>query len=471
MKKQDILARCLADVQSGRATVEDCLRRHPHLEPELRPLLEIALRIRPVGTPASEDFKDRARRHLVETMRMDAVNARARPSQRHRLVMRVATGLAGALVTGALTTTGVVYAAQTSLPGDTLYPVKTAAENVQLTLTLNHEQKAFLHLKLAQRRIDEVATLAESRPEADVAAPAQAAARELDSSVAEMGRSLAPVTQTFAQQLWYTSFRQQVVLDGLMATASPEVRPTLQQTIDVLNRSKLIAGVTYDNGAFLDARPSVQDEAIEANRFEVTGTLSTVNDQTWRVDGVTLSGVTYPGKPPAASTRVRIAGVASNGRLFVTSVDAEESGATHISVAGVFQGATGDGTMWKIGGIAVPVANNSTAPPIGNDLWIKVTTVPGGAVSVSQVDGVGSADKGVRVEGTLSRVDEGSGTITIMRAGIRVKVYASQAVIVTDDRVQLSLADLKEHRGAAVRVSGVYREDKSLHAREVTIKR
>jgi len=470
MKKQDILARCLADVESGRATVEDCLGRYPRLEGELRPLLEIALSIRPVGVPASEEFKERVRRRLVETMRTDAVNASARLSRRHRFAMRVATGVAGALVIGTLATTGTVYAAQTSLPGDALYPVKTTAEHVQLTLTLNHEQKAFLHLKLAQRRIDEVAALAERRPDADATAPAQAAARELDSSVAEMGRSLAPATQAFAQQLWYASFHQQVVLDGLMATASPEVQSTLQQTIDVLNRSKLIAGVTYDNGAFLDARPSVQDEAIEANRFEVTGTLSTVDDQTWQVDGVTLSGVTYAGKPPATNTRVRIAGVASNGRVFVTSVDAEESAATHISVAGVFQGASGDGTTWKIGGIAVPVTGNSTAPPMGNALWIKVTTAQGGEVSVSQVDAFDSADNGVRIEGTLNRVDEGSGTITIMRAGIKVKVYASQAVIVTNDRLQMSLADLKQHRGSEVRVSGVYREDSLLHAREVGLK-
>ncbi len=469
MKKQDILARCLTDVQSGRATVDDCLARYPRLAGELRPLLEIAINVRPVGAPASEEFKKRVRRHLVETMRIDGVKIGVRSARRHRFALRVATGLAGTLIVSALGTAGTVYAAQTSLPGDTLYPVKTTAEQVQLALTLNHEQKAFLHLKLANRRIDEVAALTERRPEADVAAPAQAAAEQLDSSVAEMGRSLAPVTQSFAQRLSSTSFQQQVVLDGLMTTAAPEVQPALQSTIDVLRRSKLIADVTYDNGAFLDAQPSVQDETIEADRFEVTGTLTAVNDQTWHVDGVTLNDVTYAGKPPAANTRVRITGVARDGRVFVTRVDAEQSAAAHVSVTGVFQGASGNGTMWNVGGIMVPVADNGTAPPVGNNLHIKGTD-QAGVVNVSQLEVRQSTEKGVQIEGKLSRVDQGSGAITLMQAGVKVRVYTGKAVITGGDNDRLSLADLKGSEGADVRVSGVYRQFGSLHARGVNVR-
>jgi hypothetical protein len=127
MKKQDILARCLADVQSGRVTLDDCLSRYPDLEAELRPLLEIALSIRPVAAPASEEFKERVRRHLVATMRLDGARAGARPARRHRPAPRSSTGLVGSLVLAALGTVGTVYATQTSLPGDTLYPTFVAA--------------------------------------------------------------------------------------------------------------------------------------------------------------------------------------------------------------------------------------------------------------------------------------------------------------------------------------------------------
>jgi hypothetical protein len=48
------------------------------------------------------------------------------------------------------------------LPGDTLYPVKTATEKVQGFFTLGSEAKANFHMKLAQRRLNELKLLAES---------------------------------------------------------------------------------------------------------------------------------------------------------------------------------------------------------------------------------------------------------------------------------------------------------------------
>src|SRR5208283_2770588 len=49
-----------------------------------------------------------------------------------------------------------VYAAQSSTPGSTLYPVKTGVENIQLALTTSPVAKARLYLHLAQRRINEM---------------------------------------------------------------------------------------------------------------------------------------------------------------------------------------------------------------------------------------------------------------------------------------------------------------------------
>jgi len=468
MKRQDILAQCLADIESGRLTPDDCLERHPDLAGELRPLVEIARTIRPVGPPATAEFRARLRRHLLDVMQLDAAKASARPLRRHRVFLRAATGLAGTLILAALGTAGTVYAAQASLPGDTLYPVKTAAERVQLTLTLNHEQKAFLHLKLVQRRIDEVAGLATRRPEADASAPALAAAEALDSSVEEIRQSVPLVTQPFAQRLSYASFRQQVALDELTLAASPATQSTLQSTIAVLRRGKLIADVVYGNSAFLGTRPSVLDETLEADRFEVAGKLTAVDDHTWRVDGMTLEKVAYGGKPPAADARVRVTGIVRDGLVFVTSVAPEPAPAAQVTIAGVFQGASGDGTVWNVGGIAVPVTGTGTAPPVGKDLQIKGVTRDG-VLNVSQLETRDLVGEGVHIEATLSRVDQGSGAITLLLNGVRVKVYVSQATILASDRNELSLAGLKEHEGAEVRVSGVYRDDGSLRVREVSV--
>ena len=42
MKKEEILAICIEEIRSGKSAVEDCIRRYPALEKELRALLEIA---------------------------------------------------------------------------------------------------------------------------------------------------------------------------------------------------------------------------------------------------------------------------------------------------------------------------------------------------------------------------------------------------------------------------------------------
>ena len=54
-----------------------------------------------------------------------------------------------------LVTVGVIGAAQNSLPGDFLYPIKTAVEKTQLTFTPGEANKTKLSIKLATQRMDE----------------------------------------------------------------------------------------------------------------------------------------------------------------------------------------------------------------------------------------------------------------------------------------------------------------------------
>ena len=53
MKKEEILAICIDEIQSGRSTIEDCIRRYPAVGKELRSLLEIALCLKPDDTVPS----------------------------------------------------------------------------------------------------------------------------------------------------------------------------------------------------------------------------------------------------------------------------------------------------------------------------------------------------------------------------------------------------------------------------------
>ncbi len=69
--------------------------------------------------------------------------------------------LAIVLVLGTMTG-GTVYASQDALPGQPLYGVKIASEKVSVALKGDKAEKADLHLKYAQRRVDELQALINS---------------------------------------------------------------------------------------------------------------------------------------------------------------------------------------------------------------------------------------------------------------------------------------------------------------------
>lgn len=69
-----------------------------------------------------------------------------------------ASFLAILLVLGSFS--GVAFASQSSLPGDTLYDVKLFTEDTRVFLTQDEIEKAILHLKFAQARLNELNNLA-----------------------------------------------------------------------------------------------------------------------------------------------------------------------------------------------------------------------------------------------------------------------------------------------------------------------
>ncbi len=70
-----------------------------------------------------------------------------------------AVALAIIILITSLATIGVISAAQNSLSGDFLYPVKTVLERTQLTFTPSQESKTKLSIKFATQRMDEFTQL------------------------------------------------------------------------------------------------------------------------------------------------------------------------------------------------------------------------------------------------------------------------------------------------------------------------
>jgi len=162
---EDVLAQCLSDIETGRATVEQCLARYPEHAQSLRPLLRTALAVR--TTPAVEPSA--SFQAAAETRMMNLIAARrsaaaqrsgtpvpAKPAHHWRPVfvkVTVAVLLACSLLGG------TAYAAKDSLPDSPLYPVKRAVEQVQVAVAPGDVRKARVFVRLMDQRAIETAAM------------------------------------------------------------------------------------------------------------------------------------------------------------------------------------------------------------------------------------------------------------------------------------------------------------------------
>ncbi len=267
---EQVLAECIDDIRLGRASVDDCLERYPRLRQELGPLLDMAVRLPPAPDerPSSE-FRARARLALQQEI------SRSKAPRWRKVLGRMLPVPALALTAFSLVflAGGLTYAAQDSLPGQALYPVKTGTERLLLLVTLNSARRAEYHLELAERRVQEMVELTSmgQPPGTDAV---QAVAAQVDAALAEV-RSLGPDrARAVLNELSEEIGQRQALLGqaGLQgATQSPD---PLAQTQVVWQRGQIIAqGLAEDpNGPAAEA--SVQAAIREA---EVRGPVSNVD--------------------------------------------------------------------------------------------------------------------------------------------------------------------------------------------------
>jgi hypothetical protein len=124
---------------------------------------------------------------------------------------------------------GTLTAASSSLPGDTLYPIKTATEKVQGFFTWGNEGKASFDIKLAQRRIGELESLSEgnrSIPQSLL----NTMYGETDHAIETLSQQKAVKTETVTRLLDMTS-KQNTVLAKVIEKATSEAREKLQEAL------------------------------------------------------------------------------------------------------------------------------------------------------------------------------------------------------------------------------------------------
>jgi len=153
----NILNECLERLLVKGESLEQCLQSYPEQAAELKPLLETALAAREASAiQPRPDFRARARYQFQSALKEMAAG-KSRTSW--GWFPRWATVLAIVLVL-VLGGGGTVFAADGSMPDSPLYSVKLATEQVRLTLTPSQMGKARLCAELADRRVTEIAYMA-----------------------------------------------------------------------------------------------------------------------------------------------------------------------------------------------------------------------------------------------------------------------------------------------------------------------
>ena len=232
MKKRfdDTLDTCLDRVMAKGYTIEQCLESYPEQAAELEPLLRAALSAVKASSPIEprSEYKTIAKNRLLLALEAKEKKKIERRTPLWRWQRRWAVALAAVLVL-ILIGVGTVSASASSLPGDTLYPVKTATEKVQGFFTFGSVAKANFHMKLAQRRLDELKLLVESNrtiPQSLLGVMNT----ETNGAIEILSRNKQAGNESIDRLTGLTS-KQKAVLTELIEKVPPKAKLALQQAL------------------------------------------------------------------------------------------------------------------------------------------------------------------------------------------------------------------------------------------------
>jgi hypothetical protein len=170
----DILEKCISSMEAG-VPLENCLREYPEYAPELSKLLktvEIVKTLRVENIPIEARIQNQ-KKILTQAESLRAENKRSKNSssidwllkplndvaQYLRVLSPVASklvlalGIAGIFI---LFSGGLLITSAKSLPGDSLYPVKRAVEDIKVYLAPSDEIRHEYEDAYSQKRVEEV---------------------------------------------------------------------------------------------------------------------------------------------------------------------------------------------------------------------------------------------------------------------------------------------------------------------------
>lgn len=211
-------------------------------EEELEPLLELASRIQEISTPPTEAFVGDLEKRLVEKARaLQRARRRAlwdryltpifSPGRARRWAAALAVILALVLASA-----GTAIAAQSSIPGDPLYPVKRVTERLGLLVVRDPPGKTHLRLEFARRRTEEIEALDNRGEEVEESILVELAT-ETEETLEEIEVAPEGNRETLFEKMVDLTERQQEVLERVRGrVVSEQAKFALERALEASRR-------------------------------------------------------------------------------------------------------------------------------------------------------------------------------------------------------------------------------------------
>ncbi|HAL61140.1 MAG TPA: hypothetical protein DCP08_01875 [Chloroflexi bacterium] len=222
------------------------LRKGEKLEPsaeegELEPLLELASRIQEISTPPTEAFVGDLEKRLVEKAR--ALQRARRRSLWDRYLTPIFSPVRARRWAAVLTvilalvlaSAGTAMAAQGSIPGDPLYPVKRVTERLRLLVVRDLSGKTHLRLEFTRRRTEEIEALDERGEEVEESILVELAT-ETEETLEEIEVAPEGNREILFEKLVDLTERQQKVLERVRDRVPEQAKSALERALTVSRR-------------------------------------------------------------------------------------------------------------------------------------------------------------------------------------------------------------------------------------------
>ncbi|MDP2932767.1 MAG: DUF5667 domain-containing protein, partial [bacterium] len=246
-KTDQILDEAIHHLRHG-ASVSDCLKKYPEAK-WLKSSLAVVERLSSIPTK-TPDINEKTVWDKISlniavgqtaATQTSATRQQTMPGFRLALPRGLFAFVTLIAILGLLNTTAV--AAQNSLPGETLYPIKRTVEKIQLTLTINEVKKTEVRIQHAENRLTEAQAIVEQNNPSDNAKTITQTIVELKDATTQVADE-ANENKNLLQKVVELTGKQETVLADMEGKVEGDTKKAVTEALGKAFETNTVAAQT-----------------------------------------------------------------------------------------------------------------------------------------------------------------------------------------------------------------------------------